>query len=287
MTTDCDIFAHYGRADLLARLNAALREDGVDPDHPGMEVLAPYDHFHGRGLEATREMADLISAGASDHVLDVGSGIGGPARYVASRFGCRVTGIDLTPEFCDVARHLTRLLGLDDRVDFHAGDALAMPFADASFDGAYSMNVSMNVADKAAFYREIRRVLKPGAWLALSEVAKGPGGDVEYPTPWAASARTSFLSTPEETRQGLLDAGFEVLRLHSSLEEALVFGARSRATVERGGKPPHRAAMLIHGEVAPDAMRNTARGLKDGRIVPIEVLARVPAGLRQPAGHAG
>ena len=287
MTTDRDIPAHYGHADLLGRLNAALREDGVDPDHPGMEALAPYDHFHGRGSEATQEMADLISAGASDHVLDIGSGIGGPARYVASRFGCRVTGIDLTPEFCDVARHLTRLLGLEDRVDFHAGDALSMPFADAGFDGAYSMNVSMNIADKAAFYREIRRVLQPGAWLALSEIAKGRGGDVDYPTPWARRARTSFLSTPEETRQGLLDAGFDVLRLRSSLEEALAFGARSRAMVERGEQPPHRAVMLIHGEVAPDAMRNTARGLKDGRIVPIEVLARVRAGLRQPAGHAG
>lgn len=287
MTTDRDIAAHYGHGKLLARLNAALREDGVDPDHPGIEALAPYEHFHGRGLEATREMTDLIAAGASDQVLDVGSGIGGPARYVASRYGCRVTGIDLTPEFVDVARHLTRLLGLEDRVDFHAGDALAMPFADASFDGAYSMNVSMNIADKAAFYREIRRVLKSGAWLALSEVAQGAGGDVDYPTPWASSARTSFLSTPEETRQGLLDAGFDVLRLHSSLEEALAFGARSRAMVERGEKPPQRAVMLIHDEIAPDAMRNTARGLKDGRIVPIEVLARVRAGPRQPAGRPG
>ena len=287
MTSTRDVSAHYSRTDLLDRLNAALREDGADPDHPDMEALAPYDHFHGRGLEATQEMAELVSAGASDHVLDIGSGIGGPARYVASRFGCRVTGIDLMPEFCDIARHLTRLLDLEDRVDFQVGDALAMPFADASFDGAYSMNVSMNIADKAAFYREIRRVLEAGAWLALSEIAKGPGGDVDYPTPWARSARTSFLSTPEETRQGLLDAGFDVLRLHSSLEEALAFGERSRAAVERGEKPPHRAVMLIHGEIAPDAVRNTARGLKDGRIVPIEVLARVRAGLRQPAGRAG
>ena len=278
MTSDHDTFAHYGQADLLPRLNAALREDGADPDHPGMEALAPYDHFHGRGLEATQEMAELVSAGASDHVLDIGSGIGGPARFVASRFGCRVTGIDLTPEFCDVARHLTHLLDLEGRVDFQVGDALAMPFADASFDGAYSMNVSMNIADKAAFYREIRRVLQPGAWLALSEIARGPGEDVDYPTPWAASARTSFLSTPEETRQGLLDAGFDVLRLRSTLEEALAFGARSRAMVERGEKPPHRAVMLIHGDVAAAAMRNTACGLRDGRIVPIEVLARARAG---------
>ena len=277
MNTVREVSTHYSRGNLLSRLNSALAEDGVDPDHPSMEALAPYDQFHGRGLEATLEIAGLMQAGPADHILDIGSGIGGPARYFANRFGCRVTGIDLTPEFCDVARHLTRLLDLEDRITFEVGDALAMPFADASFDGAYSMNVSMNIADKGGFYREIHRVLKPGAWLVLSEVAQGEGGDLDYPTPWAGSARTSFLSTPEETRRGVLKAGFDVIRLHSTLEEARAFSARSRAMVERGEKPPHRAVMLIHGEIAAEAMANTSRGLLEGRIVPIEVLGR-----RQP-----
>lgn len=274
MNTECEISAHYSRGNLLARLNAALMEDGVDPGHPTMEALAPYDQFHGRGLEATLEIAELMPAGPADHILDIGSGIGGPARYFASRFGCRVTGIDLTPEFCDVARHLTRLLHLEDRVRFELGDALAMPFADASFDGAYSMNVSMNISDKGAFYREINRVLKPSGWLVLSEVAKGDGGDLDYPTPWAGSARASFLSTPEETRRGLLQSGFDVIRLRNTLEQARAFGARSRAMVERGEKPPHRAVMLIHGAIASQAIANTSRGLLEGRIIPIEVLSR-------------
>ena len=274
MNTDGEVSRHYGRGNLLARLNAALTEDGVDPEHPSEEALAPYDQFHGRGMEATMELAGLMQAGASDHILDVGSGIGGPVRYFANRLGCRVTGIDLTPEFCAVARHLTRLLALEDRIRFEEGDALAMPFADGSFDGAYSMNVSMNIAEKGAFYREIRRVLKPGAWLLLSEIAKGEGGELDYPTPWASSARASFLLTPEQTRRGLLEAGFDVIRLRSTLEEARAFGARSRAMAERGEKPPHRAVMLIHGEIAPQAMANTARGLSEARIVPIEVLAR-------------
>ena len=104
MNTDREVSKHYGGGNLLSRLNAALAEDGIDPDHPSMEALAPYDHLHGRGLEATMEVANLVHATASDHILDIGSGIGGPARYFANRFGCRVTGIDLTPEFCDVAR---------------------------------------------------------------------------------------------------------------------------------------------------------------------------------------
>jgi ubiquinone/menaquinone biosynthesis C-methylase UbiE len=277
MNTNIDIAAHYSHGQLLARLSAALKDDEVDPNHPTMEALAPYDQFHGRGLEATVEAAGLIEADATDHLLDIGSGIGGPARYFANRFGCRVTGIDLTPEFCEVARQLTRLLRLDDRVAFEVGDALAMPFADASFDGAYSMNVSMNIADKAALYRETHRVLKPGAWLVLSEIAKGDGGELDYPTPWASSALTSFLSTPEETRRGLEQAGFDVIQMRSTLDEALASGARARAIVASGGKPPHRAVMLIHGDNANEAMANMSRALANAQVNPIELLARKKA----------
>ena len=274
MSEERRITGHYGRGGLLERLEAALAEDGADPARPSLEALAPYDQFHTRGLEATREIADALEVRPADHLLDIGSGLGGPARYLHRRFGCSVTGIDLTAEFCDVARHLTGRLGFGDKVRFEHGDALAMPFAEASFEGAYSMNVSMNIADKDAFYREVRRVLKPGGWLMLSEIAKGPGPEVDYPVPWAASAEASFLSTPEETRRGLEAAGFEILRFRSTEKEAMDFGARSREIVARGGKPPHRAVILIHAEDARAAMANTSRGTAEGRIVPIEVLAR-------------
>ena len=269
-----DIADHYSSGDLLKRLNAALIDDGADPAHPTMEALAPYDQFHGRGMDATEEVAGMLKVTPKDRLLDVGSGIGGPARCMAHRFGCRVTGIDLTPEFCEVARHLTRLLGIESRVDFQQGDALAMPFADASFDGAYSMNVSMNIADKAALYREIRRVLKPGGWLMLSELAKGTGVPLDYPTPWAATAAGSFLCTPEETRQGLEEAGFEVVAFRDTAEEGRAYSVRSKALVERGEKPPHRAVQLIHGDNAAAAMRNSSRAAAEGRVIPIEVLSR-------------
>jgi ubiquinone/menaquinone biosynthesis C-methylase UbiE len=274
------ICSHYTRGDLLQRLNAALATDGADPQRPTAAALSPYDHFHGRGLEATEDAAALVRPGPTDHLLDVGSGLGGPARYFAARFGCKVSGIDLTEEFCDVARHLTRLLGQDRSVDFHAGNALAMPFADGRFDGAYSMNVSMNIADKAALYRELHRVLKPGGWLLLSEIAQGVGGELDYPTPWAANAQASFLATPRQTELGLLAAGFEVLHLQDTAAKALDYGVRSRAAVARGERPPHRAVKLILGELASIAMAHSAQSLADGRAVPIEVLARKPA-LRQ------
>ena len=274
VTVASDVSSHYTSGELLARLEARLREDGFDPARPAFEALAPYDHFHGRGLEATEDMADRLPISATDHILDVGSGIGGPARYMARRFGCRVSGIDLTGEFCDVARHLTALLGLADRVTFEQGDALAMPFADAAFDAAYSMNVSMNIADKRALYREIHRVLRPGAWLSLSEVVRGPGGEPDYPTPWARTAATSFLATEAETRENLAASGFAIDGLRDMTEASFAWAARARATVEAGGKPPHRAVSLIHGALADEILANTGPALRERQAVPFEVVCR-------------
>ena len=274
MTAASDVSSHYTSGDLLARLEARLREDGVDPGRPTFEALAPYDHFHGRGLEATEDMANRLLVSETDHILDVGSGIGGPARYFARRFGCRVSGIDVTAEFCDVARHLTSLLGLEERVSIDQGDALAMPFGAAVFDGVYSMNVSMNIADKRALYHEIHRVLKPGAWLGLSEVVQGPGGEPDYPTPWARTASSSFLAILAETRANLVASGFTVESLRETTEASFAYAGRSRAVVEAGGKPPHRAVSLIHGALAEEVMANAGRALRERHTVPIEVVCR-------------
>ena len=271
--TESKIVEHYATSGLLARLESALRTDGVDPAHPTIEALAPYDQFHGRGLEATEDMAALVTVRPTDHLLDVGSGLGGPARWLSRRFGCRVTGIDLTPEFCAIAEHFTRLIGLEARVRFQVGNALAMPFNDDVFEGAYSMFVSMNIADKAQLYREIHRVLKSGGWLVLSEIARGEDGDVMYPMPWAATAAESFLSTADDTRKMLQSAGFEVEEVKNDLQRALDFGARSRAMVGRGEKPPYRANALIHGDIAGVTLANVARGYQDGSLVPIEIVA--------------
>lgn len=272
MATDSDIAGHYSSGSLLERLNEALRGDGADPVHPTIATLAPYDQFHGRGLEATEEMGDALDIARDDHILDVGSGIGGPARYFADRFGCRITGIDLTDEFCRVARHLTHLTNLDGNVGFEHGNALEMPFEDAVFDGAYSMNVSMNIADKAGFYGEIHRVLKPGAWLMLCEIAQGAVRALDYPTPWARTADSSFLSTPEETHTGLEAAGFRIIQSRDTRAQGKAFADRSKAMVERGEKPSHRAVPLIHGDIAPHAMANVSRGTTEGCILPIEIL---------------
>ena len=268
------VVEHYGTGALLARLESALRADGADPAHPTIEALAPYDQFHGRGLEATEDMAALVDVRQTDHLLDVGSGLGGPARWLSTRFGCRITGIDLTPEFCTIAEHFTRLIGLDARVHFQVGNALAMPFDDGTFEGAYSMFVSMNIANKPQLYREVFRVLRSSGWLVLSEIARGNEGDVLYPTPWAATAADSFLSTADDTQDALRSAGFEVELVRNDLERTLEYGAKVRALVERGERPPYRANALIHGDTASAMLANVARGYQDGSLVPIEFVAR-------------
>jgi ubiquinone/menaquinone biosynthesis C-methylase UbiE len=151
-----------------------------------------------------------------ERLIDLGSGLGGPARWIAANFDCHMTGIDLMPEYCEAARALTEAAGLADRVDIHQGSALETPFTDASFDRAYSQNVVMNIADKIGFFREAYRLLKPGGVFAMSNLGAGPNGPHYYPSMWAATADDSFLSTVDETRADLEAAGFDILVLEDT-----------------------------------------------------------------------
>src|SRR6201992_2314783 len=201
---------HYGKGGLLDRILAALTQAGKDIDHLTIDDLAPVDEFHSRRRLATEELAALLPPAATDHVVDIGSGVGGPSRYLARIYGCRVSGVDLTPEFVETATALTARVGLSDRVDFWVGSALALPFGDASFDCAWSQNVAMNIADRPSYYAEMHRVLRRGGRLAIQDVAEGNGDALEFPVMWADRAAISFLRTPEDTRAMLEAAGFRV-----------------------------------------------------------------------------
>jgi sarcosine/dimethylglycine N-methyltransferase len=257
---------------IVARIMATLHSNAGADVAITPDALAPFDHFHGNGLAATRDMAELLGPRAGESILDVGSGIGGPARWIAANYGCAVTGVDLTREFCDAARELNSLSGMTDRVRIMEGSALALPLPDVSFDRAYSQNVMMNIDDKVGVYREVFRVLKPGGQFVLCDVSAGPGGSLEFPLPWADVAENSFLATAVETRRDLLAAGFELV----SFREAPRAVPPRQTAMGRPDSQPAAGDVLM-GERFQQMKTNSLRAIEDGRISRTEWVARRPA----------
>ena len=265
MTNARAVEDHYTRSSLGDTILSALREAGKDLERLTPDDLAPVDEFHSGQRNATVRLAQLAGLSGAEDVLDVGCGIGGPSRFLAKAFGCRVTGLDLTAEFVEVANMLARRTGLAGKVTYRQGDALDLPFPDASFDLVWSQNAAMNIADRDRLYAEMRRVLRPAGRLAIQDVAAGPGGEPYYPTPWASDKSISFLFAPEVTREKLERAGFRVVAWHDptpeSLEQAL---ARAKA-LETGSLPPLGLHILI-GPNFPAVSRNMVRNLEEARI---------------------
>ena len=266
---------HYGSAGIAERVLAALREaKGADaPVTP--ENLAPFDHFHGRGVVATQEIAAALALQPGERVLDIGSGIGGPARWFAAKYDVHVTGVDLTPEFCAAAEALNAATGLANKITIRNGSALALPVPDGAFDAAYSQNVIMNIADKKQFYREAFRALRPGGRLALSNLCAGPAGEPYFPVPWAMTRDTSFLSPPDDMRADLLAAGFEIAEFRDITPALREAQRRTRERIDKGDMPKIAVDILM-GERAREMQWNSIRTIEDGRGIAIEAFVRKP-----------
>lgn len=252
---------YSGPGQLVSAIASALDAAGIDRASLRPADLAPVDEFHIRGRAATSEIADALRLDATSAVLDLGSGLGGPARTLVELAGCSVTGVDLTPEFCEVATALSEWTGLSERTTFQVGDATATGLPDASVDAALTVHVAMNIPDKPALYDEAFRLLRPGGRFVVYDVLQGEGGDVRYPVPWANDPSTSFLATPEETRAMLSAAGFDVLDEVDSSEESLEWFRAVRARVEREGPPPVTFAAFLgqaFGEMAANQVANLA-----------------------------
>jgi sarcosine/dimethylglycine N-methyltransferase len=275
MSTANSVARHYGSSGIAERVLAAFRAANGTDARPTPETLAPFDHFHGRGVLATQEIAAQLELRPGERVLDIGSGLGGPARWFAATFAVAVTGVDLTPEFCAAAEALNAATGLADRVTIIQASALALPVPDGAFDAAYSQNVIMNIADKQLFYREAFRALRPGGRLALSNLCAGPAGEPHFPVPWATTRDTSFLATPESMRADLIDAGFEIADFRDITEATREAQRRTRERIDKG-EVPKIAVDIIMGKRAREMQWNSIRSIEEGRGSAIEALVRKP-----------
>ena len=267
------VAGHFGRGGLEEKILAALKSAGVDMERVTVEDLAPVDEFHVGGLEATKELAEQMELGAGLRVLDVGSGIGGPARYFAAGHGCRVTGVDLTEEFTRVATRLTKLARLEGLVDFQCGSALGMTFEGGAFDRASLIHVGMNIADKEALFREVRRVLKAGGLFVVFDLVRTGPGALSYPLPWALSEETSFVASGAEYREALERAGFQLERERGRREYSVEFTQRMLARMAQGG-PSALGLHLVVGEKMPVMIKNVLAMMKQGTLEPTEMIAR-------------
>jgi sarcosine/dimethylglycine N-methyltransferase len=252
---------HYRATGLTERLKAALAVFGPEDQRLTPQQLAGVDQFHTRGLAATADLAKLAGITADMSVLDVGSGVGGPARALAATHGCRVTGVDLSEPFVDAARYLTERTGQSRQVSFQAGSALELPFDDGRFDAVLLQHVAMNIVDRAQLYREIRRVLKVGGKFATYDVVL-KGGEPHYPVPWARTPATSFLFTAEATREAVEPAGFRTLVWQDDSETAKAWFVQVRAS----GPPPSPNLGVVMGPDFAQLSGNLARNLMEDRI---------------------
>lgn len=264
------VVAHYGGANLAQQILNAAEAAGVTSITP--QTLAPVDEFHTGGLPATRELAKFAGLKSGDNVVDLGSGIGGPSRLLASEFGCDVTGIDLTPEFVEAAKTLTERCGLSSKVRFQTANALDLPFGDHTFDVAWTQHVVMNIKDRERFYAEAARVLKPGGKFVFFDLLLGDKGPLEYPLPWARTPDISFLYNAADTRRFITGAGL-VEETWFELEQAAAPMLQQQAAM---ATPGVFSLALVMGDDMGLRVGNVARAVADGRITVVRGLFRKP-----------
>ncbi len=268
-----EIARHYDKDDLLASILRAAADAGIEERELTVEQLGPVDEFHIGGRGATEHLLEQAGIPSASHILDIGSGIGGTARYLAHTGRHTVVGIDLTPAYVQTATALTEIVGLDNSVTFRQADVNELPFEDASFDAAVMLHVGMNLPDKRTAFSEVARTLVGGGLFAVYDIMALIDGEFDFPVPWASSQSGSFLATAENYANALTDVGFEILQTADRSDYAMSFFAELR---QRTGNPPPLGLHLLMGEQAQLKFGNMIKAVEAGVIGPVEIIAKAP-----------
>lgn len=263
---------HYARGGLITAIRNGLVRMGKTESSVTAEDLAPVDEFHIGGRFTSAELAERLALAPEDRVLDIGCGLGGPARQFSMRYGCQVRGIDLTADYVDAGNILSGWLGLGDRVALQQGDALALPFPDGSFTAAYMLHVGMNIPDKRALFVGAARVLCAGGRFGIFDVMRTGDGELGYPLPWASTRETNAIESAAVYRDALAAVGFEIVSERDRRDVALDHFARQRAQAATG--PSALGIHTLVGERRPEMVRNMSDAIAAGRIAPVEIVAR-------------
>jgi ubiquinone/menaquinone biosynthesis C-methylase UbiE len=263
---------HYSAANVEERLLTALEASGTPREGLTAEQLSAVDEFHVGGREATVALAARMKVHAGMKLLDVGCGVGGPARYFALAHQCDVTGIDLTEDFVRAAQALTARVGPAEHVRFQQASALEMPFAAGSFDAAYLLHVGMNIADKKRLFAEIARVLRPGGTLAVFDFMRTGPEEFSFPVPWAGSESESFVASVEDYRSALSAAGFKITEERSLRDFGIEFLERMRKRVAESGGA--LGPQVLMGPDGPLKMRHVMESMVRNILAPVEILAK-------------
>jgi ubiquinone/menaquinone biosynthesis C-methylase UbiE len=273
MTVEQTVAQHYAHGSLEAAILEGLQRSGKNAERIDPDDLAAVDEFHIGGRQATMELADQLGLRPGMELLDIGSGLGGPARYFAQHRQCRVTGIDLTDEYVRVADALSQRTGLAGSLKFVQGSALALPFPPASFDGAYILHVGMNIGDKATLFRQVRRALKAGGFFAVYDVMRTGPGELAFPVPWARTSESSFVAAVDDYRRLLREAGFVVEKERERRAFAIEFFRKMQGRAAESGLPP-LGLNIVMGADFRDKIRNLVANLENGLVAPTEMICR-------------
>ncbi len=264
---------HYGHGELVDAIRRGIERLGKSVADVQIDDLAPVDEFHVGGRIATEAFLDQLGIDESHHVLDVGCGLGGGSRFAAHRYGCRVTGVDLTPEYVSAGKLLCEWVTLDARIQLQVEDATALPQRADTFDRAYMMHVGMNVADKPSLAAELYRVVKPGGRVGIYDIMKSSDGELTFPVPWAMRPDGSSVSSPATYKAALEEAGFHLVAERDRREFALEFFADLQAKVAHASGPPPLGLHILMGETASVKVKNMIENISRGLLAPVELVA--------------